>query len=187
MAIAVVAALGAVFWVLIWMTFSLLTVRKERIRNDDQVAKDTFLEVLNSAKKTLTVRDDGDATSSLYFDDDVAKQVRARLRDNPRLAMRVLFNYREDGNKLAELQAEFQDQDRNRLDIRYLSSSERPFKEIHSKIADKGRRGCLSSHEKGAQERDVEKFDCSKSWLGRQFVFRRYIAAFNHQFQAASP
>ena len=126
MAIAIVAALGAVFWVLIWMTFSLLTVRKERIRNDDQVAKDTFLEVLNSAKKTLTVRDDGDATSSLYFDDDVAKQVRARLRDNPRLAMRVLFNYREDGNKLAELQAELRGRDR--LDIRYLSSSERPFK-----------------------------------------------------------
>ena len=186
MAVAIVAVIGAVFWVLIWMTCNLLTVRKERIRNDDQVAKDTFLEVLNSAKKTLTVRDDGDATSSLYFDDDVAKQVRARLRDNPRLAMRVLFNYREDGNKLAELQAEFQDQDRNRLDIRYLSSSERPFKEIHSKIADKGRRGCLSSHEKGAQERDVEKFDCSKSWLGRQFVFRRYIAAFDRQFQAAS-
>ena len=183
MAIAVLVVVGTVFFVLIWMTFNLLTVRKERIRNDDQVAKDTFLEVLNSAKRTLIVRDDGDDPSSLYFDDDVAEQVRARLRESPRLAMRVLFNYRTDGNKLAALQTEFQSRDR--LDIRYLLPQQRPFKEVHGKIADLGRRGCLSAHERGSTERDLEKFDCSKSWLGRQFAFRRYIAAFNCQFQAA--
>lgn len=185
MAIAIVAALGAVFYVLIWMTCNLLTVRKDRIKNDDQVAKDTFLEILNSAKKTLTVRDDGDDSSSLYFNDDVAKQVQARLRENQKLTMRVLFNYRVDGNKLAELQAQFQD--RKRLDIRYVSPLQRPVKEVHGKIADMGRRGCLSAHEKGAKERDLEKFDCSRSWLGRQFVFRRHIAAFNRQFQVAEP
>lgn len=183
MAIAIVVLIGAVFYVLIWMTCNLLTVRKERIKNDDQVAKDTFLEVLNSAKKTLIVRDDGDDPSSLYFDDDVAEQVRARLQENPRLAMRVLFNYRTDGNKLGALQAEFQSRDR--LDIRYLSSPQRPLKEVHGKIADEGRRGCLSAHERGSRERDLEKFDCSKSWLGRQFAFRSYIASFNRQFQAA--
>ena len=187
MAIAIVAAVGCVFYVLIWMTCSLVTVRKLRIKNDDDVAKATFLEVLNSAEKQLIVRDDGDGSSSLYRDDDMAAQVRSRLRHNKKLAIRMLFNYREDGNKLAALQAEAEFQGRDRLDIRYLLPEQRPFKEVHGKIADNGKRGCLSAHERDAQERDVGKFDCSQSWLGRQFVFRRYIADFERQFQSATP
>ena len=174
------------FYVLIWMTCNLLTVRKHRINNDDGVAKGAFLDVLDSAKKTLIVRDDGDRSSGLYRDDDVVERVRDRLRSNPKLTIRVLFNYREEGNKLAALQArEFQG--RERLDIRYLLPQQRPPKEVHGKIADMGRRGCLSVHEKGAQERNLETFDCSRSWLGRQFVFRRYIAEFNRQFARSKP
>ena len=187
MAVAIVAVVGCVFYVLIWMTCSLVTVRKLRIKNDDDVAKATFLEVLNGAEKRLIVRDDGDGSSSLYSDDDMAEQVRSRLRHNKKLAIRMLFNYREDGNKLAALQAEAEFQRRDRLDIRYLLPEERPFKEVHGKIADSGKRGCLSAHERDAQERDVEKFDCSRSWLGRQFVFRRYIADFERQFPSATP
>ena len=186
MAIAIVAVVGCVFYVLIWMTCSLVTVRKSRITNDDDVAKATFLEILNGAKKRLRVRDDGDSSSSLYWDDDIAKKVRSRLQDNKNLAIRVLFNYREEGNKLAALQAEAEFQSRDRLDVRYLLPEQRPVKEVHGKIADNGRHGCLSAHEQGVQERDVEKFDCSQSWLGRQFVFRRYIADFERQFQSAA-
>ena len=186
MAIAIVAIVGCAFYTLIWMTCNLVTVRKRRIKNDDDVAKAAFLEVLNSAEKKLIVRDDGDAPSSLYHDDHVMEQVRSRLR-NENLAMRVLFNYREEGNKLAALQAEAEFQGREKLDVRYLSPEQRPFKEIHWKIADDGRHGCLSVHEKDAQERDLEKFDCSQSWLGRQFVFRRHIADFERQFQRATP
>ena len=185
MAIAIVAALGCVFYVLIWMTCNLVTVRKRRVKNDDEVAKATFLEVLDGAEKQLIVRDDGDGPS-LYSDDDVAERVRSRLRHNKNLAIRVLFNYRKDGNKLAALQAEDEFRGRDRLDVRYLLPEQRPFKEVHGKIADKGKRGCLSVHEKDSQERDVEKFDCSRSWLGRQFVFRRYIADFERQFQSAT-
>ena len=186
MAIAIVAVVGSVFYVLIWMTCSLVTVRKLRIKNDDDVAKATFLEILNGAKKRLRVRDDGDRSSSLYWDDDIAEQVRSRLQDNKNLAIRVLFNYREEGNKLAALQAEAEFQGRDRLDVRYLLPEQRPFKEVHGKIADNGRHGCLSAHEEGERERDVEKFDCSQSWLGRQFAFRRYIADFERQFQSAT-
>lgn len=185
MAIAIVAAVGCVFYVLIWMTCNLVTVRKRRVKNDDDVAKATFLEVLNGAEKQLIVRDDGDGPS-LYSDDDVAEQVRSRLRHNKNLAIRVLFNYRKDGNKLAALQAEDEFRGRDRLDVRYLLPEQRPFKEVHGKIADNGKRGCLSVHAKDSQERDVEKFDCSRSWLGRQFVFRRYIADFERQFQSAA-
>ena len=185
MAIAIVAAVGCVFYVLIWMTCSLVTVRKRRIRNDDDVAKAAFLEVLNGAEKQLIVRDDGDLSSSLYRDENIAEQVRARLRCNEDLAIRALFNYREEGNKLAALQAEAEFQ--GRFQVRYLLPEQRPFKEVHGKVADNGRRGCLSVHEKDAQERDLEKFDCSQSWLGRQFVFRRYIADFERQFQTATP
>lgn len=187
MAIAIVAALGCVFYMLIWMTCNLVTVRKRRIRNDDDVAKATFLEVLNSAKQKLIVRDDGDLSSSLYRDKHIAEQVRARLRCNGKLAIRVLFNYREKGNQLAALQAEAEFQRRDRLDVRYLLPAQRPFKEVHGKIADNGKHGCLSVHEKDAQERDLEKFDCSKSWLGRQFVFRRHIADFERDWQSATP
>lgn len=56
MAIAIVAVVGCVFYVLIWMTCSLVTVRKSRIKNDDDVAKATFLEILNGAKKRLRDR-----------------------------------------------------------------------------------------------------------------------------------
>ena len=172
---------------LIWMTCNLVTVRKRRIQNDDDVAKATFLEILNSAEKKLIVRDDGDRSSSLYGDKHIAEQVRARLRRNERLGIRVLFNYRETGNKLAALQAEPEFQGRDRLDVRYLLPKQRPCKEVHGKIADNGRLGCLSVHEKDAQERDSEKFDCSKSWLGRQFVFRRHIDEFERQWQTATP
>ena len=185
MTMAILAVVGCAFYALIWMTCSLVTVRKRRIRNDDDVAKATFLEVLNDAKKTLIVRDDGDSSSSPYRDAHIVEQVRARLRRNEDLAIRVLFNYCEDGNQLAALQAEFPGRDR--LDIRYLLPERRPFKEIHAKIADNGRHGCLSVHEKDAQERDLEKFDCSQSWLGRQLVFRRHIADFERQFQDAAP
>ena len=187
MAIAIVVVVGCVFYALIWMTCGLMTVRKRCIKNDDDVAKATFLEILNSAEKQLIVRDDGDGSSSLYRDDDIADQVRSRLRERENLAIRVLFNYREDGNTLAALQAETEFQNRDRLDIRYLLPEQRPFKEVHGKIADNGKRGCLSSHERDAQERDVEKFDCSQSLLGRRFVFRRYIADFERQFQSATP
>lgn len=105
LAIAIVAALGCVFYMLIWMTCNLVTVRERRIQNDDDVAKATFLEILNSAEKKLIVRDDGDRSSSLYGDKHIAEQVRARLRRNERLGIRVLFNYREEGNKLAALQS----------------------------------------------------------------------------------
>ena len=177
------------------MTCNLLTVRKRRINNDDDVAKETFLEVLDCAEKTLTVRDDGDRSSGVYRDDDVVERVRDRLRSNPKLTIRVLFNYREDGNKLAVLQAQDEFQGRERLDIRYLLPQQRPSREVHGKIADMGRRGCLSVHElsaelsaeKSAQKRNLETFDCSRSWLGRQFVFRRYIAEFNRQFVRAEP
>lgn len=187
MAIAIVAALGCVFYVLIWMTCDLVTVRKRRIQNDDDMAKDAFLEVLNSAKKKLIVRDDGDLSSSLYRDKHIAEQVRARLRRNGKLVIRVLFNYREEGNQLAALRGEAKFQDRDRLEVRYLLPEKRPFKEVHGKIADNGRLGCLSVHEKDAQERDLEKFDCSRSWLGRQFVFRRHIADFERDWRTATP
>lgn len=187
MAIAIVVVLGCVFYALIWMTCNLATVRKRRIKNDDDVAKVTFLEVLNGAERKMIVRDDGDGSSSLYQDEHIAEQVRDRLGHNKNLAIRVLFNYREAGNKLAALQREAEFQGRDRLDIRYLLPEQRPFKEVHGKIADDGRHGCLSVHEKDAQERDFEKFDCSQSWLGRQFVFRRHIANFERQFQDATP
>lgn len=186
MAIAIVAIFGCAFYALIWMTCNLVTVRKHRIKNDDDVAKATFLEVLDAAEKKLIVRDDGDASSSLYRDDQIVEQVRSRLQHNKNLAIRMLFNYREEGNKLAALQAEAEFQDRKRLDVRYLLPDRRPFKEVHGKIADSGRHGCLSVHEKDAQERDLEKFDCSQSWLGRQFVFRRHLADFERQFQNAT-
>ena len=184
MAIAVVAVVGCAFYALIWMTCNLVTVRKRRVKNDDNVAKAAFLEVLNGAERKMIVRDDGDASSSLYRDDHIVEQVRSRLQHNENLAIRVLFNYREEGNKLAALQTEFQG--RERLDVRYLLPEQRPFKEVHGKIADNGRHGCLSVHEKDAQERDLEEFDCSQSWLGRQFVFLRHIADFERQFQNAT-
>ena len=62
------------------------------------------------------------------------------------------------------------------------------FGGIASRIADLRPLKCarLSAHERGSQERDLEKFDCSKSWLGRQFAFWRYIDTFDRQFEAAA-
>ena len=185
MAIVIVAFIGGVFYLLIWMTCNLLTVRKVCIQNDDRVAKALFVELLNSAERTLLVRDDGDRSSTLYYDDDIVEQVRSRLKNNPRLVIRVLFNYREVGNKLAVLAADDAFEQRDRLTIRYRPPTPRPAKEVHFKIVDNGRRGCLSRHAVGAQARDSENYDCSQSWLGGQFVFRRRIADFKLQFQNA--
>lgn len=48
MGILLIACIGGVLYVLIWVTCNLLTVRKTRIQNDDEVAKDTFHESTNT-------------------------------------------------------------------------------------------------------------------------------------------
>lgn len=184
MAISIVVVVGLLLFAMIWMTCGLLWVRKDRIQNDDKVAKDTFLEILDAAKKELLVKDDGDRSSSLYFDDSIAQRVASRLENNEKLVIRMLFNCRHDQNCMATLQTKEKYRDRSRLDIRYAAA--RPEREMHYKIADDGKHGCLSVHPKGAQDRELETFDCAASWLGRKIVFREHVNRFRDQFEQAA-
>lgn len=185
MAILIVAVVGLLLFVMIWMTCNLLWVRKDRIQNDDAVAKDTFLEVLDAARKELLVKDDGDDSSSLYFDNGIAQRVASRLEANERLVIRMLFNCRHEQNRMASLQDTEKYRDRSRLDVRYADA--RPTREVHCKIADGGRHGCLSMHAAGARKRELEKFDCTVSWLGGKIVFWKHVKSFRQQFAQAAP
>lgn len=185
MALFIVAVVGLLLFVMIWMTCNLLWVQKDRIKNDDAVAKNTFLEMLDAAERELLVKDDGDASSSLYFDDSIAQRVASRLEANEKLVVRMLFNRRDANNRMAVLQKEEKYRDRSRLDVRYAAA--RPTRDVHCKIADGGKRGCLSVHEQGATERELEKFDCAVSWLGRNIVFRTHVNRFHEQFAQAAP
>ena len=103
MALFIVAVVGLLLFVMIWMTCNLLWVQKDRIKNDDAVAKSTFLEMLDAAERELLVKDDGDASSSLYFDDSIAQRVASRLEANEKLVVRMLFNRRDANNRMAVL------------------------------------------------------------------------------------
>ena len=181
-AVAIVSAIGGMFCILIWMTCNLLTVRKWRV-SDGMVAKDAFLDVLSSAEKSLIVRAGDDHPLSLWRDGEIVAQVRHFLRSKPKLTVRVLFTERGEGAKLEAMQAEGGFRGGGRLEIRYLPAQYLPLTEVHGGIADKGKRGCL--HSRGTRGGNLEVFDCSQSWLGRQFAFRRYINDFDRQFARA--
>lgn len=99
--------------------------------NDDSVVRN-FIELLDEARTTMVVYDDGnDMDGSLYNDRRVIEAVRSKLRANPDFQLQCLFNCDHDVKFRKELANE------QRVDIRTRYDWDNAGK-IHYKMIDGG-------------------------------------------------
>ena len=180
-----VVATVMVFWML-HRAFQFCYVRSTSPAiNDDASAVRSFIGMLNQARESLIIYDDGDdSDGSLYNDRRVIEAVQDKLGDNPGFEVRCLFNC--DDNLL--FQREFKGERRVHVRIRSNGPSDDG---IHYKIIDGGAKAYLSRHALGAKQRRYTIIDCTRvpprhrghvadSLLGM------YKEDFEHAFEASA-
>lgn len=185
--IAVVSfAASTVF--IIWMlhrTFQYMHVQvsPERI-NDDNSVVTNFVELLDEARTSMIVYDDGnDMAGSVYNDSRIIEAVRRKLRSNPGFELQCLFNCDDD----VRLRKEFAHEPRVDIRTRTDMGGER---KTHYKIIDGGLKAYLSRHELGSSQRRFKIVDCtnvSKRHRSRVagFVLSKHTEDFATAFSAA--
>lgn len=153
--------------------------------NDDDSAVNNFIELLDEARTSMILYDDGNnMDGSVYNDRRVIDAVRSKLRDNPDFKLQCLFNCNED----VLFRNEFASEPQVEIRIRNDSGSESG---VHYKIIDRGMKAYLSRHERGARERIYKIVDCktvSKRHRRRiaEAVLGKYTADFATAFSAAT-
>ena len=183
-----VASFAACTVVIVWVlhrTFQYLyvNVSPERI-NDDNSVVSNFIELLDEARTSMILYDDGnDTDGAVYNDSRVIDAVRRKLRSNPDFELRCLFNCDEH----VKLREEFTNEPQ--VDIRTRSDGGRERK-VHYKIIDGGIKAYLSRHELGSSRRRCKIVDCtnvSKRHRSRVagIVLREYTEDFAMAFRAA--
>ena len=166
----VVATLGTVMlaMALVGTALKLASVVDVRVvRNNDRIAKDSFLRLLHVAERQMLVYDDGNNDEhSIYNHPDVVAQVEEKLRSTPRLKLDCVFND-EDETLFKE---KFLNHDQVTIRLR-LRNPQR----VHYKIID-GKLGYISFHEHGSDDRDGKWVDATALWplVSRWLIFRRY-------------
>lgn len=176
MAIAVVFAVvsGVVVTILVvywWRSTDYIGVESANGRNNDDDAVTYFLDLVRTAKEEVLIHDEGNATASLYNDDQVIQVVQERLEHG--VTVRCLFNRRDQLRMVTELQ-------RNpKLHVHYLRRPPPRHSDVHFKIIDRGKMAYLSRHLEGG-EREFRVFDCSKSPRRvRSKLFGKYLTEFD--------
>lgn len=183
--VAAIIAFGAapalaLWW---WMADS-LKMKVQSGRNDDDAAVRTFVRVVDAAKESLVVHDDGNKMAdTLYDNNDAICAVRRQLEKEKTLRIRFLLNEEADLAMVRALRAEFP----SRTELRYMRDG-RPPDDIHYKIADGGAIGHLSDHEPGQPERHFKLLDClATKPRSRTRVFGKYLRRFEQDFESARP
>ena len=123
--------------------------------NDDDLAVDSFTDLLEKAGLNMTVYDDGNnMEGSIYTKQEVVDAVKKKLSNVPSFTMRCYFNYDEKDilfRKTFDGEA--------RVDIRTRGGT-RPD-DTHYKIIDAGRMAYLSQHGHGSRQRKFQVVDCT--------------------------
>lgn len=121
--------------------------------NDDEYAFRRFLELLEEAKHSMLVYDDGDATSeSLYERQEVVEAIQAKLEATPKFEMVFLFNLHQ--NTLVRKTFENDDH------VKIYQRPENDQRRVHYKIID-GKKAYVSRHALGSNIRNVKEIDCT--------------------------
>lgn len=167
--------------ILWWWHCDRVRIRTYSRVNDDDAAAEMFVRVLNAAKESLVIHDDGDQTKgTVYEDERVIDAVRRQLQRHDALKIQCLFNDREDLALVRRMGEEFP----GRFQARYRRGP-RPAGHIHYKIADRGLIGHLSAH--GRRARSFKLFDCSAAKpRTRRIVFGKYLRQFERDVAAAA-
>ena len=185
MAIGVLAASTVLgIWILHRaLQFVYVRVTPVQVNDDDSVVRN-FIELLDEARTTMVVYDDGnDMDGSLYNDRRVIEAVRSKLRANPDFQLQCLFNCDHDVKFRKELAHE------QRVDIRTRCDWDNAGK-IHYKMIDGGVKAYLSLHELGSRKRKFKIVDCTtvaerhRSRVA-EGVLGKHTADFERAFEAA--
>lgn len=168
--------------VLWWRMADSLKMNIQSGSNDDDAAVRTFIRVVEAAKETLIVHDDGNKMDhTLYDNNDAICAVRRQLEKERALRIRFLFNKKANLDMVEALRSEFP----SRTEVKYMHDG-RPPNDIHYKIADGGIIGHLSDHEPGQPDRHFKLLDCSATKpRSRARVFGKYLRRFEQDFESA--
>lgn len=180
-AIFVAASLAGLF--LVVSAQGDMNLREETGENDDDQAAAMLIDLINRARNSLVIHDDGNAAAeSVYNNDRVVAAMRERIRQRPRLKVQCLFNDRED-LKLLELA---DGESKRNISIWY-AGGERPPNDVHYKIVDGGRLVHLSAHEHGASERSYVLRKAEPWWAARtrRRISKSYLDHFEHSLPSA--
>ena len=181
---SIAIVLGVVPAIVLWLRMAdSLRMGVQTGLNDDDAAVHTFISVVNAAKDTLIVHDDGnEMEGTVYNDEHAISAVRRQLEKQKNLKVRFLFNEQAKLKMVDELRSKFP----ARVEVRYMRDGRPQEDDIHYKIADAGIVGHLSDHEHGHPERHFKLFDCSAtSPRSRIRVFGEYIDRFERDFELA--
>ena len=152
-------------------------VRTTSGSNDQEVAKEYFLETLEAANESLVIRDDGDDDSpgSLYQDEAIVEQVCQLIKER-RIVVKCLFSYDKDLRFTREVM---------KLGGTVRISQRRSS--FHYKIADSGAVMYLTRHRAGQNERSFRLVDCRTvpRLLLRAHVMKRLAKEHLESFEAA--
>lgn len=183
-AIAAITGVPILAAVVLWCwCWDRVHVRVRSGVNDDAAAADMFIHVIEAAKESVVIHDDGDRIDgTVYEDERVISAVRQQLARHSALEIRCLFNDREDLALVERIGAEYPD----RFQAFYLDGP-RPVGDVHYKIADDGVVGHLSVHGHRHPERSFKLLDCTQAKpRTRRSVFGKYLRQFEHDVANAA-
>ena len=183
-AVCLTACTVFMLW-LLHRTFQYVYVEVSPVQiNDDDSVVSNFIELLDEARTSMILYDDGnDIAGSMYNDTRVIDAVHSKLRHNPDFELRCLFNC----DDAVEFRKQFADEPQ--VEIRTRTDMDSDGR-THYKIIDGGLKAYLSRHCLGSRQRQSKTVDCSnvsKRHRRRvaEFVLSRYTMDFAMAFKAA--
>lgn len=155
--------------------------------NDGRVTEDKFLELLDEARSSMIIYDDGDKVAgSIYMSPRILESVKGKLDSDPEFQMRCLFNF--DEPELVFRKA--LEGSSTQVEIRTYDPRQ-PRLATHYKIIDNGAKAYLSRHRPGEVRRHSRVVDCTevpKAHSSRvsNIVLGSYKNHFEEAFKAAA-
>ena len=126
--------------------------------NDGQVTQDKFLELLDEARDSMIIYDNGDYVSgSIYMNQGITESVKQKLDSHPAFYMHCVFNFDKPDLVFRKALEGISP----RVEIRTYDPRQ-PRLATHYKIIDNGAKAYLSRHLPGDTRRHFRIVDCTR-------------------------
>ena len=157
---AIIIMAGVCLILTIWVLYRGLPFFRVAVtmsgNNDDDLASTHFIELLNEAKKSMDVYDDGnDMDGSIYKNSEVIDAAVSKMKHYPDFKLTCYFHF-DDDLPFTQALAEYPN-----AKIVTGGTRTRSESDVHYKIIDGGRKAHVSQHQVGAKERGYKVLDCT--------------------------
>ena len=141
--------------IVVYRGWAFLQVSTESDLNTDNTAVEHLVALLDEAKKSMVVYDDGNKMDgSIYENQEVINAVRQKLSNNPGFKLSCYFNFNDAILFTEEL--------RECCGVQIkVGQGDRPDDDVHYKIIDGGLKAHLSRHELDSKVRRYRVIDCN--------------------------